>query len=196
MTHFLGLTGSIGMGKSTTAKMFLDEGVPVWDADAVVHKLYASEGAAVKLIQSIYPEAVVDGVISRDRLSSLIATDPRVLTTLESVIHPLVAKDRADFIVKHSAPLLVFDIPLLFETGADDWLDSVLVVSVDPDTQKKRVLARPEMTQLKFETIVERQLADADKRKRADYVIETYCLESTQKEVQTLIAELLGHENA
>ena len=196
MTHFLGLTGSIGMGKSTTAKMFLDEGVPVWDADAVVHKLYASEGAAVKPIQSIYPEAVVDGVISRDRLSSLIATDPHVLTTLESIIHPLVAKDRADFIVKHSAPLLVFDIPLLFETGADDWLDSVLVVSVDPDTQKKRVLARPEMTQQKFETIVERQLADADKRKRADYVIETYCLESTQKEVQTLIAELLGHENA
>ncbi|MBF9029330.1 dephospho-CoA kinase [Rhodobacterales bacterium HKCCE3408] len=197
MTHVLGLTGSIGMGKSTTAGFFRDEGVPVWDADAAVHRLYAPGGAAVAPVAELCPEALVDGGIDRGALKAWIAGDPTALKRLEAVVHPLVAADRAEFVKDHAgAPLVVLDIPLLFETGDPSQFDTVLVVSVDPDTQKSRVLARPGMTEAQFETIRARQMPDAEKRARADHVIETRSLEQTRAEVQTLIRKLTGGQDA
>ncbi|MEM6310183.1 MAG: dephospho-CoA kinase [Pseudomonadota bacterium] len=192
MTHLLGLTGSIGMGKSTTAQMFRDEKVPVWDADAVVHTLYAKGGAAVAPIGRLFPDAVIDGAISRDVLKDLIAAEPDVLSQIEGVVHPLVAQNREDFLARHVAPLLVFDIPLLFETGADRWLDSVLVVTVPADVQRCRVLARSGMTEGQFSAMLAKQMPDAEKRARADHIIETRDLDGARAAVQNLIAELTG----
>lgn len=196
MTHLLGLTGSIGMGKSTTAQMFRDEGIPVWDADAVVHALYAKNGAAVPEFQKHLPAAVVDGAVSRDALKSLLADNPDLIKTLEQIVHPLVAADRARFIAAQTAPLVVFDIPLLFETGAQDWLTSVLVVTARPDVQKSRVIARGDMTKALFSRILDRQLPDAEKRARADHVIETLTLDDTRAAVRNLIADLTGKTHA
>ncbi len=190
MTWKLGLTGSIGMGKSTTAKMFRDEGVPVWDADATVHKLYGVGGAAVGPVGDAYPSAIRDGAVDRNALKSLISQDPTVLKTLETIVHPLVAADRAEFFATTDAPLVVFDIPLLFETGADSWLDSVLVVTAPADVQKDRVLSRGTMTEDQFAQILARQMPDAEKRERADHVIETLTLDGTRQDVRNLIAEL------
>lgn len=190
MTWKLGLTGSIGMGKSTTAEMFRDEGVPVWDADATVHKLYGVGGAAVKPVGEAYPSAIRDGAVDRNALKSLISEDPTVLKTLETIVHPLVAADRAEFLATTAAPLVVFDIPLLFETGADSWLDSVLVVTAPADVQKDRVLSRGTMTEDQFAQILARQMPDAEKRERADHVIETLTLDGTRQDVRNLIAEL------
>ncbi|MEL6840923.1 MAG: dephospho-CoA kinase [Pseudomonadota bacterium] len=192
MTHLLGLTGSIGMGKSTTAQMFRDEKVPVWDADAVVHTLYAKGGAAVAPIGRLFPDAVIDGAISRDVLKDLIAAEPDILSQIEGVVHPLVAQNREDFLARHVAPLLVFDIPLLFETGADQWLDSVLVVTVPADVQRCRVLARSGMTEGQFSAMLAKQMPDAEKRARADHIIETRDLDGARAAVQNLIAELTG----
>ena len=192
MTHYLGLTGSIGMGKSTTAQMFRDAGVPVWDADATVHRLYAKDGAAVSLIAEIFPDAIVDGAVSRDKLKDIIAADTTALAKIEHIVHPLVAADRQNFIASQTAPLLVFDIPLLFETGADAWLSSVLVVTAPADVQKSRVLARPAMTEAQFDQILRRQMPDADKRTRADHIIETLTLDDTRAAVQELILKLAG----
>ena len=192
MTHYLGLTGSIGMGKTTTAQMFRDAGVPVWDADATVHRLYAKGGAAVPGIAAVYPDAVVDGAVSRDKLKDIIAADSTALDKIEHIVHPLVASDRQDFIARHDAPLLVFDIPLLFETRADDWLSSVLVVTAPPDAQRSRVLARPGMTRAQLDRILRRQMPDAEKRARADHVIETRTLDDTRAAVQELILKLTG----
>ena len=196
MTHLLGLTGSIGMGKSTTAQMFRDEGIPVWDADAVVHALYAENGAAVPEFQKHLPAAVVDGAVSRDALRSLLADNPDLIKTLEQIVHPLVAADRARFIAAQTAPLVVFDIPLLFETNAQDWLTSVLVVTAAPEVQKSRVMARGDMTEALFSRILARQLPDAEKRARADHVIETLTLDDTRVAVRNLIAELTGQTHA
>lgn len=190
MTWKLGLTGSIGMGKSTTATMFRDEGVPVWDADATVHKLYGVGGAAVKPVGEAYPVAIRDGAVDRNALKSLISEDRTVLKTLETIVHPLVAADRAEFLANTDAPLVVFDIPLLFETGADSWLDSVLVVTAPADVQKDRVLSRGTMTEDQFAQILARQMPDAEKRERADHVIETLTLDGTRQDVRNLIAEL------
>ncbi|NIY71439.1 dephospho-CoA kinase [Marivivens donghaensis] len=190
MTWKLGLTGSIGMGKSTTAKMFRDEGVPVWDADATVHKLYGIGGAAVDPVGNTYPSAIRDGAVDRNALKSLISEDPTVLKTLETIVHPLVAADRAEFLATTDAPLVVFDIPLLFETGADSWLDSVLVVTAPADVQKDRVLSRGTMTEEQFAQILARQMPDAEKRERADHLIETLTLDGTRQDVRNLIAEL------
>ncbi|WP_420857833.1 dephospho-CoA kinase [Marivivens marinus] len=192
MSWLLGLTGSIGMGKSTTAQMFRDEGIPVWDADAAVHRIYAKGGAAVAPVTAALPDAVVDGAVSRDALKTMIAKDAGVLKTLEQIVHPLVAADRARFRETETADILVFDIPLLFETGADSWLDSVLVVTAPAEVQRARVLDRPGMTEAQLETILDRQMPDAEKRARADNVIETLTLDSTRAAVRDLIAEIRG----
>ena len=190
MTWKLGLTGSIGMGKSTTAAMFRDESVPVWDADATVHKLYAKGGAAVLPIGQEFPDAIVDGTVDRDQLKQIIAKDAGVLPKLEAIVHPLVAADRAEFLDTNKAELVVFDIPLLFETGADRWLDSVLVVTCPSEVQAKRVLDRGTMSSEQFQMILSRQMPDTEKRARADHVIETLTLDATRAAVRNLIAEL------
>ena len=196
MTHLLGLTGSIGMGKSTTAQMFRDAGIPVWDADATVHRLYAKGGAAVVPLADVFPQAVIDGTVSRPALNAILRDDPKALATLERIVHPLVKADRDAFIAAHDNPLIVLDIPLLFETGADEWLDSVLVVTAPPDVQAARVLARPGMTQATLDLILSRQMADAEKRARADVVIETLTLDATRRAVQDLILDLTGGQHA
>ncbi len=196
MTHLLGLTGSIGMGKSTTAQMFHDEGIPVWDADAAVHALYAKGGAAVDVIRKVLPDAIVDDTVSRDVLNDMIAADPGVIGKLEKIVHPLVADHRQQFLDIQQGPLVVLDIPLLFETNADKWLSSVLVVTAPADVQKSRVLARPGLTEEQFNTILARQTPDAEKRARADHIIETLSLDGTRQAVQDLIAKLNGQAYA
>lgn len=191
MTFRLALTGSIGMGKSTTADMFRDRGIPVWDADETVHRLYAQGGAAVGPISDLVLGVDVDGAIDRERLRGAIRTDPDLLRQLEAIVHPLVAADRAAFCSEHAAaPLIVLDIPLLFETGGETAVDGVLVVSTDADTQRARVMARPGMTEDLFAQILSRQVPDAEKRSRADFVIETRTLEQTRLAVAELVERL------
>ncbi len=197
MTYALGLTGSIGMGKSTTTGFFAEAGVPVWDADAAVHRLYAPGGAAVAPMARLRPDAVGESGVDRSALKAWIAEDDTALSQIEAIVHPLVAEDRAAFKDKNKgAGLLLFDIPLLFETGADEWLDGVLVVTAAPEVQRERVLARPDMTEEMFDEILSRQVPDAEKRARADFVIETKSLEQTRAEVETLIATILGGKDA
>jgi dephospho-CoA kinase len=187
----LGLTGSIGMGKSTTAAMFAAAGVPVWDADAAVHRLYAAGGAAARALAPLFPTAIVDGAVDRSALKAIIAADPTALPRLEAVVHPLVTADRADFLGAHAdEPLVLLDIPLLFETGAETQMDATLVVSAPPEVQRARVLARPGMTPEQLQIILGRQMPDAEKRARATYVIETVTLEATRQAVQELIRKL------
>lgn len=170
----LGLTGSIGMGKSTTAGLFREEGVPVWDADASVHELYAKGGGAVAAIAGLAPDAVIDGEVRRDRLRDAIAADPALLDRIEAAVHPLVAADRMGFLAGHQdEPVVVLDIPLLFEGGSAEVVDEILVVSAPAEVQRARVLARPGMDIASFERILARQLPDAEKRARATYVIDT-----------------------
>jgi dephospho-CoA kinase len=199
MSFRLALTGSIGMGKSTTAGMFRDLGVPVWDADDTVHRLYARDGAAVGPVAAIIPDAIRDGAVDRARLRAALKTDPDLLRRLETVVHPLVAADRARFCADHAtAPLILLDIPLLYETGGETSADAVLVVTTDAETQRKRVMARPGMTEALFDQILSRQVPDAEKRARADHVIETNTLEQTRAAVAELVARLTsgGADNA
>jgi len=183
----LGLTGSIGMGKSTTAAMFAEAGVPVWDADAAVHRLYAPGGAAVPAIAALHPAAIRDGAVDRAALKDWIAQDAGALGQIERVVHPLVAADREAFLdAAQGKPLVLLDIPLLFETGADAQMDATLVVSAPAEVQRARVLARPGMTQAQLDLILSRQMPDAEKRARATWVIETTGLESTRAAVQDL----------
>jgi len=196
MSWLLGLTGSIGMGKSTTAQMFRDEGIPVWDADSAVHRLYARGGRAVGPVSAAFPDAFVDGGVSREALKKIIAANPSALGQLEKIVHPLVAQDRAAFIADNPAPIVVVDIPLLYETGAEKWLSSVLVVSASPDVQRARVLARPGMTEAQFEAILSRQMPDAEKRRRADHLIETTTLDDARAKVRALIDELKDKTDA
>ena len=187
----LGLTGSIGMGKSTTAAMFAAEGVPVWDADACVHDLYAKDGAAVAPIAAVFPEAIRGGAVSRDVLKTRLAQDKQALNRLESIVHPLTTQSRKAFVAAHpNADLILLDIPLLFETGADQACDATLVVTAPPEIQRARVLDRPGITDAQLDLILSRQMPDAQKRARATYVIETQSLEQTHADVRHLIAQI------
>ncbi|MCK0140173.1 dephospho-CoA kinase [Aliiroseovarius sp. F47248L] len=186
----IGLTGSIGMGKSTTATMFAEEGVPVWDADAAVHRIYAPGGAAVEPLRAIYPDAIVGGAVDRNILKDWIGKDPSALKQIEAVVHPLVAQDRADFIAGSDAPIVVLDIPLLFETGADDRMDLVVVVSAPADLQRARVLARGTMSTEQFNTILAKQMPDAEKRKRADVVIPTETMDDARTAVRAVVTQV------
>lgn len=191
MTFRLGLTGSIGMGKSTTAAMFASAGLPVWDADAAVHRLYAPGGAAASALAFDFPEAVANG-IDRSALKSRIATDPAALALLESLIHPLVAADREAFLATATATadIVVFDIPLLFEKGTEAQMDATLLVTAPPALQRARVLARPGMTPAQFEALRARQMPDAEKRARATHIVETLSLDSTRAYVTALIGHI------
>jgi dephospho-CoA kinase len=188
----VGLTGSIGMGKSTTAQMFRDEGVPVLDADAVVHALY--RGAAVAPVEAAFPGVVVDGVIDRERLRGRVLADPAALQRLESIVHPLVAEARRAFLAeaaRRAEPVVVLDVPLLFETGLSAAVDHVVVVSAPEPVQKARVLARPGMTEGQFSAMVAKQVPDAEKRRRADTVIGTDAgLDPARDQVRALLERL------
>ncbi|QPZ93005.1 dephospho-CoA kinase [Thioclava electrotropha] len=193
----LGLTGSIGMGKSTTAAMFAEAGIPVWDADRTVHDLYAKGGAAVAPIAAAFPSAVKDGAVDRAELKKLLASDEKTLTRLESIVHPLTTASRSDFIAAHpEADLILLDIPLLFETGADAACDATLVVTAPAEVQRARVLERPDMTEAQLDFILSRQMPDAEKRRRATFVIETLDLEQTRQDVRNLIAKIRGEQDA
>ena len=196
MTFRVGLTGSIGMGKSTTAAMFADAGLPVWDADAAVHRLYAPGGAAVAVLAEAMPDVVIDGAVSRDAIKRRIELDKSALAYLERFVHPLVAADRAQFAEQSQAPITVFDIPLLYETGSDRWMDAVVVVSTSPEEQRTRVMARPGMTKAHFESLLARQMSDADKRERADYVISTADgLDAARAEVARVLNDIVRPTN-
>ena len=190
MTTSLGLTGSIGMGKSTTARLFAEEGCPVWVADAAVHRLYSTGGAAVQPIGAMFPEAIVQGAVDRGHLRDIIAYDPDALARIEAIVHPLVVGDRAEFIAAQEADVVVFDIPLLFETGGESAMDAVAVVSAPPETQRARVLARDTMTGTDFDAILARQVPDAEKRARADYVIVTDTLDHARAQVRAVLDDL------
>ena len=168
MTFKLGLTGSIGMGKSTTARFFAEQGCDVWDADAAVHRLYDKGGAAVEPFVQALPDAVENGAVSRARLRNIVGKDPSTLKLIESIVHPLVAQDRSAFIQNSGKDIIVFDIPLLFETGGDKAMDAVACVSVSAEEQRRRVLARGTMDIAQFEAILAKQMPNAEKCARSD----------------------------
>jgi dephospho-CoA kinase len=170
----LGLTGSIGMGKSTTAKFFAEEGVPVHDADATVHRLYESE--AVAAIEAAFPGTTTDGKVDRPKLAARVLGDDEARKRLEAIVHPLVRESETKFLSEARArqtPVVVLDIPLLYETGGEQRVDAVVVVSAPPEVQRERVLARPGMTEERFAQILAAQVPDAEKRRRADFVVDT-----------------------
>ncbi|MBB5745261.1 dephospho-CoA kinase [Brevundimonas variabilis] len=172
----LGLTGSIGMGKSTTTAMFADLGAMVWNADEAVHALYADGGAAVGPVGEAFTGVVVDGAVNRERLAQALGREETAFQRLEAIVHPLVAKSRREDLARAEAAgtrLAVLDVPLLFETGGDRGVDAVVVVSAPAGLQAERVLARPGMTRERFEAILSRQMPDAEKRRRADFIVET-----------------------
>lgn len=189
----LGLTGSIGMGKSTTAQMFVDEGVPLFDADAAVHQLYAGEAAP--LIEQAFPGTTKDGAVDREKLSAIVVGKPDALAKLERLVHPLVGNLRAAFMAnakKSGAKAVLLDIPLLFETGEPRKFNAVIVASAPAEIQRQRVLERPGMTEQKFASIVARQMPDSEKRARADFVIDTgKGLEAARDQVRAVLAEVL-----
>ena len=192
-TIILGLTGSIGMGKTTTAKMFAKYGIPVWEADTSVHKLYSKEGEAVELFKEKFPSSIVNNEVSRAELKKLINDDARNLKTIETLIHPLVSNDRKRFVKaaeKKNIPLIVLDIPLLFEKGHEKSVDYIVVVSVTKETQRKRVLKRNTMTSEMVEKILKIQMSDAEKRQKADFVIITDTLEQAEIKVLEIITKL------
>ena len=170
----LGLTGSIGMGKSATAKLFAEAGVPVYDADATVHKIY--EGEAAPAIEAAFPGTTVNGKVDRNRLSAKVVHDPAAMKQLEQIVHPMLGASRQKFLddaERSGAPVVVVDVPLLFETGGETRVDAVVVVTTSPEIQRQRILARDNMTGEKLDAILARQLPDAEKRKRADFVVDT-----------------------
>lgn len=192
----LGLTGSIGMGKSTVAAMFEEAGVPVFDADAAVHELQGPGGALVGAIEQAFPGTTGPAGVDRQGLGARVLGDPAALGQLEAIVHPAVADMRRDFLARHAdEPLVVFDIPLLFEKGGPGGMDAVAVVSAPAAVQRERVLARPGMSAEKFERILALQMPDAEKRSRADFVIDTGCPhQQTREEVRRIVSCLTGAE--
>ena len=188
----LALTGSIGMGKSTVAQMFAARGIPVFDADAVVRALQGPGGRLVPVIEQRFPGTTRNGAVDRDALAAAVLGKPDQLAALEAIVHPAVHHERTRFIVAHGdAPVLLFDIPLLFETGGEGVFDAVIVVSAPADIQRQRVLARTGMTPAKLDHILARQLPDPDKRARADHVIDTsVSLAETERQVEAILAGL------
>ncbi|MEG3149371.1 dephospho-CoA kinase [Sphingomonas sp. ZT3P38] len=186
----LGLTGSIGMGKSTVAGMFEELGVPVFDSDAAVHRLQGEGGRLVAAIEAMFPDTTGPAGVDRTLLGEAVLADPRALKRLEALVHPAVGEERAAFLAAHvDAPLVVFDVPLLFETGGAASVDKVMVVSAPADVQRARVLARPGMTEAKLDAILARQLPDAEKRARADFIIPTGgSLDETRAAVRALLS--------
>lgn len=186
----LALTGSIGMGKSTVAAMFAEAGIPVFDADATVRALQGLGGRLVPTIEARFPGTTREGMVDRDALSAAVLDDPDELAALEAIVHPAVHHERTRFIMDHgNAPALLFDIPLLFETGGEVAFDHVIVVSATPALQRERVLARPGMSARKFEQILSRQMPDAEKRARADFVVDTSGpLVQTRAQVNRILA--------
>ena len=188
----IGLTGSIGMGKTTTAKLFAEEGVPVLDSDEVVHELYRAE--AVPLIESAFPGATISGMVDRQKLGDMLRKNPANFTRLEEIVHPLVRKRQEAFLAKarkDDRAFALLDIPLLFETGAEGRVDKVVVVSCAPEIQHERVLSRPGMTEEKFEMILARQMPDAEKRRRADFVVDSgNGVEAARDQVKEILQKL------
>jgi dephospho-CoA kinase len=191
--RILGLTGSIGMGKSTTAKLFMEAGVPVYDADAAVHKIY--EGEAAPAIEAAFPGTTVDGKVDRAKLSAKVVHDQAAIKQLEQIVHPMLAASRQKFLEeaeRSGAPVVVMDIPLLFETGGEKRVDAVVVVTTDPATQRERILARGTMTNEALDGILARQLPDAEKRKRADFVVDTsHGLDPVRIAIRDILAEVV-----
>ncbi|KPD14370.1 dephospho-CoA kinase [Phaeobacter sp. 11ANDIMAR09] len=190
MTFHLGLTGSIGMGKSTTAGLFAQMGCAIWDADAAVHRLYAVGGAAVAPMQKDFPTAVVDGAVSRAALKQILAKDPAAFARLEAIVHPLLAADRQAFRDQATSDVLVFDIPLLFETGGDAAMDAVACVRVDAETQRARVLERGTMSEAQFEQILAKQMPIDEKSARSDFIIETDTLDHAETQVRAILDQI------
>ena len=188
----LGLTGSIGMGKSTTAKLFAEEGVPVYDSDAAVHALY--QGEAAPLIEKEFPGTVGGGKVDRDKLSRHVVGDPAALKRLETIVHPLVRKSSQDFLAAARArgeAVVVLDIPLLYEISGEDRVDAVVVVSAPPAVQRERVLARPGVTAEKFEAMLRQQVPDTEKRRRADFIVDSgQGIEHARNQVRTILAQV------
>jgi dephospho-CoA kinase len=191
--RILGLTGSIGMGKSTTAKLFTEAGVPVYDADAAVHKIY--EGEAAPAIEAAFPGTTVDGKVDRAKLSAKVVHDPAAIKQLEQIVHPMLGASRKKFLdeaERAGAPVVVMDIPLLFETGGEKRVDAVVVVSTDAASQRERILARGTMTNEALDAILARQLPDAEKRKRADFVVDTsHGLDPVRTAIRDILAEVV-----
>jgi dephospho-CoA kinase len=191
--RILGLTGSIGMGKSTTAKLFTEAGVPVYDADAAVHKIY--EGEAAPAIEAAFPGTTVDGRVDRAKLSAKVVHDQAAIKQLEQIVHPMLGASRKKFLdeaERSGVPVVVMDIPLLFETGGEKRVDAVVVVSTDPATQRERILARGTMTSEALDGILARQLPDAEKRKRADFVVDTsHGLDPVRTAIRDILAEVV-----
>ena len=191
----LGLTGSIGMGKSTTAGMFADEGAVVWNADDAVHQLYSRGGAAVEPVGQAFPGVVIEGAVDRSRLAEALGRDDAAFKRLEAIVHPLVAAGRAGELAEaaeRGVKLAVLDIPLLLEGGGRDAFHAVVVVTADAETQARRVLGRPGMTRARFEAILERQMLDAEKRRLADFIVETdQGLGAARDTVRTIVATVL-----
>ena len=187
----LGLTGSIGMGKSTTAKLFAEAGVPVYDADANVHRIY--EGEAVPSIEAAFPGTTADGKVDRNRLSAKVVHDPAAIRKLEQIVHPMLHASRQKFLhdaEQSGAPVAVVDVPLLFETGGDSRVDAVVVVTTTPEIQRQRVLTRDNMTGERLDAILARQLPDAEKRRRADFVVDTsHGLDPVRVRIRDILVE-------
>lgn len=189
----LGLTGSIGMGKTTTAGMFQTENCAIWDADRAVHDMYARGGSLVGPISRVFPAAIKDEAVDRTALKKILSENSENLKRLEAIVHPATAASREEFYkasIKSGFDIVLFDIPLLFETGADAWMDGVAVVSTDAETQARRVLARPGMTQEMFDFILSRQMPDVEKRAKADWVIDTFDLISAREKTAEICREI------
>ena len=185
----IGLTGSIGMGKSTTAQMFSDEGLEVWNADLAIEKLYKKQNIIDKIADT-FPGLISDKALDRQKMRALFLKNPEALSKLENIIHPFVKQDMTDFIANSKGPIVVLDVPLLFETGLHKHVDKVIVVTVPFDVQKARVMDRGKMTKSQFISILSRQLPDVEKRRRADYVIDTQTFSGARSQVRHIISDL------